>query len=156
LCHSTHLELELHPPARMTTIEIYGPGSAEAPEPDQEETMEVDTQPDRHLNENDEMIADEEIDTGVDMNTVDLETLKLKANAEYDTWDDFVDAVDEFQRKTCIKLTIITSKKLKQMNAKRKSSAPVQKESNPSDDDDTSQTNGAGGSESQQPVFGAK
>lgn len=50
---------------------------------------------------------------------VDLDSLRLKLFAEFDTWDDFVDAVDEFQKKTCIKLTIITSKKLK-ANEKRR------------------------------------
>lgn len=50
---------------------------------------------------------------------VDLDELSLKLFAEYDTWSDFVDAVDEFQKRTCIKLTIITSKKLKSSDKKR-------------------------------------
>jgi hypothetical protein len=50
---------------------------------------------------------------------VDLDELSLKLFAEFDTWSDFVDAVDEFQKRTCIKLTIITSKKLKSVEKKR-------------------------------------
>ena len=44
---------------------------------------------------------------------IDLNDLELHLHAEFDTWDAFVAAVDEFQRETFIKLTVITSKKLK-------------------------------------------
>ena len=52
--------------------------------------------------------------------SVDLSELKLHLYAEFETWDDFVAAVDEFQKKTFIKLTIITSKKLKTVEEARK------------------------------------
>ncbi|RWS13746.1 hypothetical protein B4U79_07070 [Dinothrombium tinctorium] len=42
---------------------------------------------------------------------VDLNSLRLRYNAEFDDWQEFVLAVDEFQRATNIKLTITTSKK---------------------------------------------
>lgn len=51
---------------------------------------------------------------------VNLQDLKLHLYAEFETWDDFVAAVDEFQKKTFIKLTIITSKKLKTVEEARK------------------------------------
>lgn len=44
---------------------------------------------------------------------IDLNSLKLREYAEFDRWDDFIAAIDEFQKKTFIKLTVITSKKLK-------------------------------------------
>ncbi|XP_053205514.1 uncharacterized protein LOC128389894 [Panonychus citri] len=44
---------------------------------------------------------------------LDINSLQLKLYAEFDQWQDFVAAVDEFQRKTSIKLTITTSRKLK-------------------------------------------
>ncbi|RWS21704.1 hypothetical protein B4U80_01033 [Leptotrombidium deliense] len=43
---------------------------------------------------------------------VELNSLRLRYNAEFDDWQDFVAAVDEFQKATNIKLTITTSKKL--------------------------------------------
>ncbi|XP_015787210.1 uncharacterized protein LOC107364388 [Tetranychus urticae] len=49
----------------------------------------------------------------MDCGKLDLNSLQLKLYAEFDQWQDFVAAVDEFQRKTSIKLTITTSRKLK-------------------------------------------
>ena len=54
--------------------------------------------------------------------SINLNDLKLHLYAEFETWDDFVAAVDEFQKKTFIKLTIITSKKLKTVEEARKKS----------------------------------
>lgn len=42
---------------------------------------------------------------------VDLESLKLRLNSEFDSWPEFLEAVIEFQKKTLIKLTVTTSKK---------------------------------------------
>jgi len=47
----------------------------------------------------------------LDNQRVDLNSLRLRLYAEFENWQDFVSAVDEFQKKTLIKLTITTSKK---------------------------------------------
>ena len=52
--------------------------------------------------------------------TLDLDSLRLKLHAEFDEWQDFVNAVDEFQKKTSIKLTITTSRKMKSNESPRK------------------------------------
>ena len=57
--------------------------------------------------------------------SIDLSELKLHLYAEFETWDDFVAAVDEFQKKTFIKLTIITSKKLKTVEEARKKNKKI-------------------------------
>lgn len=51
---------------------------------------------------------------------LDLDSLRLKLHAEFDEWQDFVNAVDEFQKKTSIKLTITTSRKMKSNESPRK------------------------------------
>jgi len=68
--------------------------------------------------------------------TLNLNDLKLHLYAEFETWDDFVEAVDEFQKKTFIKLTIITSKKLKTAEASRKSKSNAAKLLLPDTSDD--------------------
>lgn len=76
--------------------------------------------------------------------TINLNDLKLHLYAEFETWDDFVAAVDEFQKKTFIKLTIITSKKLKTAEASRKSKSNAAKLLLPegSDDEDENKLKG--------------
>lgn len=72
---------------------------------------------------------------------VDLDELSLRLFAEFDTWSEFVDAVDEFQKRTCIKLTIITSKKLKSVEKKRAKSDNLENH----EQDDSSSGGGGGG-----------
>lgn len=43
---------------------------------------------------------------------VDLRSLKLRLHAEFDSWQEFLEAIIEFQKKTLIKLTVTTSKKV--------------------------------------------
>ena len=54
------------------------------------------------------------------VSNLDLSSLRLKLHAEFDEWQDFVNAVDEFQKKTSIKLTITTSRKMKSSDSPRK------------------------------------
>ena len=56
---------------------------------------------------------------------VDLNSLRLRLYAEFDDWQDFVSAVDEFQKKTLIKLTITTSKKSNPESSGKKKSKMI-------------------------------
>lgn len=69
--------------------------------------------------------------------SINLTDLKLRLYAEFETWDDFVSAVDEFQKKTFIKLTIITSKKLKTVEEARRKSKKVVLPDTSDDEDET-------------------
>lgn len=60
---------------------------------------------------------------------VDLNRLKLKLYAEFSDWQDFVTALNEFEKQTSIKFTITTSRKMKPTSVSPKVSRGKSKQS---------------------------